>query len=49
MCFALYLLFKGRSALQIASLQNNVEAAKFLLLNGANVNAKDETVSISVC
>ena len=49
MCFALYLLFKGRSALHIASFQDNVEAAKCLLLNGASVNAKDETVSISVC
>ena len=49
MCFALYLLFKGQRALHIAASNNNVEAAKLLLLNGANVNAKDDTVSISVC
>jgi ankyrin repeat protein len=49
MCFALYLLFKGRSALHIASFQDNVQAANILLLNGANVNAKDKAVSISVC
>jgi ankyrin repeat protein len=49
MCFVLYLLFKGRSALLIATKKNNAEATKLLLLNGANINAKDDTVSISVC
>ena len=49
MCFVLYLLFKDRSALYIAVLKDNVEAAKLLLLYGANVNAKDDTVSISAC
>ena len=49
MCFVLYLLFKGRSALYISALKGNVQAAKLLLLYGANVNAKDDNVSISVC
>jgi len=49
MCFVLYLLFKDRSALYIAVLKNNAEAVKHLLLYGANVHAKDDTVSISVC
>ena len=49
MCFALYILLKAWSALQIAARDNNVEAAKLLLLNGANVNATTTiTVSISV-
>ena len=49
MCFVLYMLFKGWSALHNAAWNNNVKAAKLLLLNGANVKAKDNTVSISVC
>jgi len=49
MCFVLYLLFKGLSALHIAVLSKNVEAVKLLLLNSANGNAKDDTVSISIC
>jgi len=49
MCFVLYILFKDWSALHIATKKNNVEAAKLLLLHAANVNAKDDTVSISVC
>jgi ankyrin repeat protein len=49
MCFALYILFKAWSALHIAARYNNVEAAKLLLLNVANVNATATiTVSISV-
>ena len=47
--FALYLYFKGQRALHIAASNNNVEAAKLLLLNGAHVNARDYDVSISVC
>ena len=31
----------GESALHIAATHNNVDAIKLLLLNGANVNAKD--------
>ena len=46
---ALYLLFNGKSALHIATTDNNVDAIKPLLLNGANVNAKDYGVSISIC
>jgi hypothetical protein len=49
MCFALYILFKGQRALHIAASNNNVEVAKFFLLNGANVYANDYDVSISVC
>jgi hypothetical protein len=48
-CFALYILLKGRHALHIAAINNNVEAAKLFLLNGADVNANDCAVSISVC
>jgi hypothetical protein len=32
MCFALYILLKGRSVLHIAAINNNVEAAKLFLL-----------------
>jgi hypothetical protein len=46
---ALYLLLKGKSALHIAATDNNVDAIKLLLLNGASVNAKDYCVSIFVC
>ena len=49
MCFTLYILFKGESALHIAARNNNVEGAKLLLLNGGNVNATTLDVSISVC
>jgi ankyrin repeat protein len=49
MCFDLYILLKGRPALHIAAINNNVEAAKLFLLNGADVNANDWAVSISVC
>ena len=49
MCFALYILFKGWSALHITAENRNVEAAKLLLLKGANVNATTITVSITVC
>ena len=49
MCFALYILLKGRHALHIAAINNNVEAAKLFILNGADVNANDFAVSISVC
>jgi len=49
MCFALYLLFKGQRALHMAAHNNNVEVVKLLLLNGAEVNASDLYVSISVC
>ena len=49
MCFVLYLLFKGWSALHLAARDTNAEAVKLLLLNGANINAKDDTVSIYVC
>ena len=46
---ALYLLFKGWSALYIAVSNQNVEVAKLLLLNEANVDATTIDVSISVC
>jgi ankyrin repeat protein len=36
-------------ALHIAAKDNNIDAAKLLLLNGANVNATDIYVSTSVC
>jgi ankyrin repeat protein len=49
MCFALYILLKGRQPLHIAAINNNVEAAKLFILNGADVNANDFAVSISVC
>ena len=49
MYFVLYLLYKGWSPLHIAASNNIVEAAKLLLLNGANVNAKGNHVSISAC
>jgi ankyrin repeat protein len=49
MCFALYILLKGRHPLHIAAINNNVEAAKLFILNGADVNANDFAVSISVC
>ena len=49
MCFALYILFKGWSALHITAENNNVEVATLLLLNGANVNATTISVSITVC
>ena len=49
MSCALYILFKGKSALHIATTDNNVDAIKLLLLNGASVNANDYDVSISVC
>ena len=49
MCFALYILLKGRHVLHIVAINNNVEAAKLFLLNGADVNADDCAVSISVC
>ena len=54
MCFVLYLsttfhlLFKNWSALHKAAKNNNVEATKLLLKNGANVNAEDYDVSISI-
>ena len=47
MCFALYILFKAWSALHIAARYNNVEAAKLLLLNGANVNVTT-TINVSI-
>ena len=40
MCFALYILFKGWSALHVTTRNNNVEVAELLLLQGANVNAR---------
>jgi hypothetical protein len=49
MCFALYILLKGRHPLHIAAINNNVEAAKLFLLNGADVNANDCAVNIFVC
>ena len=49
MCFALYILLKDRHALHVAVINNNVEAAKLFLLNGADVNANDSAVSIFVC
>ena len=49
MSCALYLLFKGKSALHIATTNNNAGAIELLLLNGANVNANDYDVSIYVC
>ena len=49
MCFALYILLKGRHVLHIAAIHNFVEAAKLFILNGADVNANDFAVSISVC
>jgi ankyrin repeat protein len=49
MSIALYILIKGRHPLHIAAINNNVEAAKLFLLNGADVNANDCAVSISVC
>ena len=49
MCFVLYLLFKDWSALHVAAMNNSVEAAKRLLLNGASVNATTNFVSIFVC
>ena len=49
MCFALYILLKGWSALHITARNNNVETDKLLLLNGANVNATTINVCISVC
>jgi ankyrin repeat protein len=44
---SLYILLRGRPALHIAAVNNNVEAAKLFLLNGADVNANDWAVNIS--
>jgi hypothetical protein len=48
MCFALYILLKGRHVLHIATTNNNVEAAKLFILNGADVNANDFAVSLYI-
>jgi len=48
MAFVLHLSFKGWSALHFAARDNNVEIVKLLLLNDANSNATESSVSIAI-